>query len=254
MPSRPVPGSCLLSSRQRREVLQELKADCLTLLRVELRREEILAPDHRREPDPVLGRPRRHRGVHRLHVVGMDEVEERLLGQPGQDGRRPLDPDPVPPHVRDLQPAPAAPRVGHVVPEPDHPTRKQIHTPVEAELLALGEQEVQAQADPQDRLAPLDLAPERLHETASPQLRDPVGKSPHPGEDDPRRLPEPARIVDDGRLGPDRTERLLHAAEVGNPRVDDGDHVRPSSPSSMGSRPPRARPDRSPGPARDPAP
>src|SRR5574337_262648 len=77
------------SSRQARKILQEPEAGRLALLRMELRREEVVAPDHRGEPGAVVGDPRRHVLVRRLHVIGMDEVEEWLLGEARQNGRRP---------------------------------------------------------------------------------------------------------------------------------------------------------------------
>ena len=58
----------------------------------------------------VLGHCRHHPAVHGVGIVGVHEVEARVLGDPVEDRVLPREMDGVPPHVRDLQPRPGANR------------------------------------------------------------------------------------------------------------------------------------------------
>jgi hypothetical protein len=100
------------------------------------------------------------------------------------------------------------------------------------ELLALAEQEVKAEADPENRLADLDRPQERLDESTIPKLRDPVAKRSHPWQDDAGGVTERPRVVHDLGVGPNALEPLLGASKVRDPGIDDGNHGR-FAPSSM---------------------
>ena len=72
--------SSVILSRQRRKVFQQLQADLLAFFRVELRGENIVAPDGRREVHAVI----RARGddafIHGLRIKTVDEINVAAAG------------------------------------------------------------------------------------------------------------------------------------------------------------------------------
>src|SRR4029077_5885678 len=126
---------------ERREVLQQADAPALALLRVELGRVERAAPDRGREGDPVVAGGHLERRIGGLRVVGVHEVEVR----PARDA---IEERPVAP-VRDLVPA----HVRHLEPwrEAAHRARDDVEALAPADLLALGEEKLVAEADAEER-------------------------------------------------------------------------------------------------------
>ena len=76
--------------RQFGEVFENAEPLGLTLFRVELGGEDIVAPDHRTERPPVIGLRGNHLRVLRHDVVRVDKVDVGPLGNAGQD-RGPAD-------------------------------------------------------------------------------------------------------------------------------------------------------------------
>src|SRR5262245_1298273 len=91
-------------------------------------------------------------------------------------------------------------------------------------LLAALEEELHADADPEDR----DAAPARVHhdrpELVSVELARAVTEVPDARQDERASVAQLRLIAHELRVVPDRAERLPHRGEVAHPVVDDGDH------------------------------
>ncbi len=95
---------------------------------------------------------------------------------------------------------------------------------VPAVLVARVEEQLQAQADAQKRLAGVDGRQHRLDQAAAAQFGHGVLKRPDAGQHDLRGRGHHGRVAGDDGLVADLLEALLHAAKVAHPVVDDGDH------------------------------
>ena len=95
-----------------------------------------------------------------------------------------------------------------------------------AELLALREEQLVAQADPEVRPAGVDVGTDRLDEPEALEGLHRVGEGAVAGHDQRPGLLDRAGIVgDDGRT--EARQGLLHAPEIAAPVVDDRDHKAP---------------------------
>src|SRR5690606_17613192 len=81
------PRSAPARSRQFSEVLEQSQAVLLTLFRMELRGEQIVAPDAGTEWLRIVGLGRNDRLVARHHVVRVHEIEVGPLVDAGEDRR-----------------------------------------------------------------------------------------------------------------------------------------------------------------------
>ena len=113
--------------------------------------------------------------IARHHVVGVDEVEVRALGEAVQQRRPAADRQLVPAHVRHLDSAGTSNRT----------IRRQDAQPfVRAAFVADIEQQLQPQADAQKRLVGGDRVFDRADQIAPPQFGDGVFKRADAGQND----------------------------------------------------------------------
>ena len=213
------------------EVREEPEPPALALLRMELGAEQPVAHDQGREADAVLAVGRSHalrveRGRH-LGVVRVHEVEVRAGGDPREEGQGPVVPEPVPAHVGHLEPGR----------KPAHHPGQDVETLGVAELLALGEQELVAQADPEIGPAGRDVGADRLDEPEALEAPHGVREGAVPGDDQRASARHRPGVLGDHDVGHELGQRLPDAAEVAPAVVDDRDHKAPfveSTPSMRG--------------------
>ena len=86
------------------------------------------------------------------------------------------------------------------------------------------EQELQAEADAEEGSVLADGVAQRSIQAACSKGGHRWGGGPHTGKDDGVRVHEPVRRRRDHRLGAERVERVLHAAQVAGAVVDQRDH------------------------------
>src|SRR5215468_5779331 len=136
------------------EVLEQPDPPPLALLGVELGREEHAPPDRRGEGHPVGARGDGHRRVRGLGIVRVHEVEIGPARDPVEEREVPAVLDLVPAHVGHLEPGREA----------AHHTGNHVEPLALAELLALGEQQLVAEADPQKRPALVQAPAQRIEQ------------------------------------------------------------------------------------------
>ena len=115
----------------------------------------------------------------------------------------------------------------HPVREADHPARDDVQPRMGPELIALGEEELQAEADPEERPPFTDHPEERLDEPSLLQVPHAVGKGPDPRQDDLVRLQHDLRVGGHHRFAADPLEPLLDGAEVPHAVIDYCNHFKP---------------------------
>src|SRR5205807_8306697 len=130
--------------------------------------------------------------------------------------RRPEHPERVPAHVRDLHPAGEA----------DHAAGQDAEPPVHTVLLALLEQQLHPETDPEKRPPGGDIGPDPVREPRGAQARHRRPERAGPGDDERVRLVERPRRIDDADLEALPLQPLLDAAEVAGAVIDHCDHAR----------------------------
>src|SRR5262245_19333679 len=85
------------------EVLNELQADQLALLRMELAGHNIVVPDAGNEPNAISGHCRDDRSISWFNEIGMDEIPVGRIRNTGKYGAVSLPVRLVPPHVGHFQ-------------------------------------------------------------------------------------------------------------------------------------------------------
>src|SRR5258706_8953706 len=138
------------------ESAEQLQPFRLALLRMELRGEEIILPDGGTEGVAVVGFDGDEAGVFRYHIVRVDEVEEGAVSRAFQNRRLALDAAAVPPHVRYLE------LVRQI--KADAFPAQDAQPFVLAVFIAHVEEELQPQADAQERLAGGDRLVDGSHQ------------------------------------------------------------------------------------------
>src|SRR5262245_37918955 len=168
------------------------------------------------EGDAVLGPPEDQPRVLRFDRVGVDEVERRLgrtlLGA-GPERRAVAPLDPVPADLRELARGPEA----------AHRPRQHAEAARAGALLALREQQLQAEADAEYRPTGVDRLP---HRAVEPLPRDPphrLAEVPDARQDDGLGAVELARGADHPHPRAEPLERLGGAAQVAHLVVQDRD-------------------------------
>ena len=114
---------------------------------MELTGEHVLPGDRRREFHAVLGRGDGQTGIRRRHVVGMHEVDVRVVADPFELGDSAADAQTVPSHLRDLEALERGAAEAHDF------ARQDAESADRAELLALLEEQLQPEANAEERLA-----------------------------------------------------------------------------------------------------
>ena len=160
--------------------------------------------DRRHDRAAVLDNRGRDR-VLRVHGVAVGEVEVRA-GEPLEQRRRPARRKRVPAHVRD-------PR------RLESPNRTSEQRQAGTALLARSEQELQADADSEDRPSGRDPFSENVGEGA--EAGSGTRNVPDAGDHDERRGSHLRRIAGENRNGAGPGERGRDAAEVAAPVVRD---------------------------------
>src|SRR5574341_15732 len=187
------------------ESLQYRQPQVLALLGMELDRENIVLPDARDELSPVSGRGCDHALVFGHYVVGVHEVEVAAVGHVGERGRPSFDGNGIPAQVRDLE-------RWIVNVESYYAPLDDVQSLVDAELLALGEEKLQAQAYAQKRLARGDAFFHRVDEAELFEISHAARESAHAGEDNFTRAEDRLRVARDHGLASHALEAFLHAA------------------------------------------
>ena len=169
---------------------------------------------------------RLERGRH-LGVVRVHEVEVRARRDAREERQRPVVPEPVPAHVGHLEPGR----------EPAHHPGQDVEALGVAELLALGEEELVAEADAEIGPPGRDVGADRLGEPEALEAPHGVREGAVPGHDQRAGARHRPGVVGDDDLGHELGQRLPDAAEVAPAVVDDRDHKAPfveSTPSMRG--------------------
>ena len=183
-------------------------------LRVELDAEQRSARDRRHERPAVLG-DGQHGVVGRGRRVTRERVHEVEVGavpDPGEQGMLLTSRDLVPADVRQGRCVLQAGR-----PPPEEPQR------VRPVLIAAIEQHLEAQTDPQERLACRHPGTDRVHEAVALQARHRRGRGAHARHDERVRAAQRLAVAGDRDLRADARERLIDADQVPGAMVDDGD-------------------------------
>jgi hypothetical protein len=108
--------------------------------------------------------------------------------------------------------------------ETPHPTAEESETGDGAELLALLEEELQAETDAEERRAAEHDLAHRLDETAVAEVLHAGTERADAGQHDAIGGKDPSSVARHLDGSPRARETLLDAAEVAHPVVDDGDH------------------------------
>jgi hypothetical protein len=207
----------LITTRQH-EARQQLEAGGAALLGVELTREHVAGADRGAERLAVIRRQRDHRRVVGHRVVRVHEVEVRRRRH-RQEQRIVLVPGhPVPAHVRHLDR-----RIGGR--EPHHPPGQDRQPAHRAVLLALVEQDLEPQADPQVRLAGVDRVADRIFQAALDQAVHERRERSLARHHDLVRGAHHVGVAGHDHLGLDRGQGLGHRPQVAAAHVDHRDHV-----------------------------
>src|SRR6185295_19428419 len=197
------------------EVLEHADAPALALLGVELGGVERPARDRRREREPVRAGRHPERGVGGLRIVGVHEVEVRAARDAVEDLQISPVLDLVPAHVRHLEAGGEA----------AHRARDDVEPLALAELLALREEELVAEADPEERPLALEAGAQRRDQSQRLEAAHRDRKSVVARQHHRLRVVDHLRVLGDDRRHADPREGLLHAAEIAAPVINDCDHV-----------------------------
>src|SRR5712692_1071385 len=211
------------------EVLEEPQAPALALLRVELGGEERAPPHRRGEGDAVRARGDAQRRIRRFGIVGVDEVEVRPARDAVEEAQIAAVLDLIPAHVGDLEAGRKA----------AHRARDHVEPLALAELLALGKQELVAQADAEERAVAVEAGPQRFQQAERLEIAHGVVEGAVAGEHDGLGVGHHARILGDHGAHAEPAEGLLDAAEIPATIIYDGDergHALRDSPSSTARR------------------
>src|SRR5215218_5328151 len=195
------------------EVGEQPQARGARLLRVELDAVDVLALGGTSEAGTVLGGAEQILGAGPGRE-GVDEVERRPRRQPLREARLALPAHRRPADVRDLE----AIRL-----ELDHRPLQQAEPAGAAELGGRIEEQLQAEADPEDRDARLAPLGDQLLQA---ELTDPLHRPRHradAGQDHPVGGLHLDRVAGDRRGDADVLERLLGRAQVAHPVIEDRD-------------------------------
>src|SRR5438105_1908571 len=92
------------SLSQGSELVKDVQTGALAFFRVELRGENIVSPDHRRERSRVVGLRGNHVRVSGNDVIGMDEIEGGIVLQILEDWSAAANVNLIPAHVRHFEP------------------------------------------------------------------------------------------------------------------------------------------------------
>src|SRR5207249_3303828 len=135
----------------------------------------------------------------------------------------------VPPHMGNLQTGDRSigPRRSVSGWKSLHFPRHDLEPLVDAELLALAEQQLEPETDTQEWFAGRDRAVDRFDQSIPFQIRHTVSKCAHARQHDVTGIVYCLRRSCDHRLVPDNLEGLLDTPEVAHAVIDDGDHSRP---------------------------
>src|SRR5712692_10169184 len=211
------------------EVLEEPQAPALALLRVELGGEERAPPHRRSEGDAVRARGDAQRGIRRLGIVGVDEVEVRPARDAVEEAQIAAVLNLIPAHVGDLEAGRKA----------AHRARDHVEPLALAELLALGKRELVAQPDAEERAVAVEAGPQRFQQAERLEIAHGVVEGAVAGEHDGLGVGHHARILGDHGAHAEPAEGLLDAAEIPATIIYDGDergHALRDSPSSTARR------------------
>ncbi len=98
-----------------------------------------------------------------------------------------------------------------------------VEAVVNAVLVASREQQLETEADPQERDALLDPLDHRLNEPGRAQILHALGEGAHAGQHDGAGPADDTLFRRHHRLETDMLQRLLHAAKVAHAVVNDGE-------------------------------
>ena len=123
--------------------------------------------------------------------------------------------DRIPPHVRDLEPPGEA---------ANHP-RDNVEPLALTELLALGEEQLVAEANAQKRPSFVEGGAERIKEPQRLEIAHGVVEGAVAGQDEGAGVLDHARVLRHDRAHAETAERVLDATQIPAPVVDDGNHA-----------------------------
>ena len=144
----------------------------------------------------------------------MHEVEVRPTRHPVEDREIARVLNGVPSHVRDFQSTGEA--ANHA--------RNDVQPLALAELLALGKEKLIAEADAEKRAPLVEGGPERLEKPSRLEIGHGVVEGAIAGQDEGAGILDHARILRHDRPHAEPAERVLDAAQISSPVVDDRDH------------------------------
>src|SRR5262245_55834424 len=148
----------MADSNPRRELTQHRQTDALTLLRVKLRRHDIVGRNRRAERSRIIRFRRDQFRVARGGIVGVDEVHRIAVAGLAQGTDALLDSQLVPAHVRDLQTS----NVG----KSHHLAGKHAKTAILTVLVTDIKEQLQSQTDAEALLPATDVLADRISESA----------------------------------------------------------------------------------------
>src|SRR5512139_4083338 len=184
--------------------------------------EDVVTPYRRGELQTVVRNPGGNDVVIGQHIVGMNEIEERVLRDTFEQWRPPDEPDRVPSHVRDLEvclPGEA---------ETDYPAREDVHAAAGSELLGLGKQDLKAEADAQIGFSCPDTPGDGIDEPPVLEVPHAVPESADSRQHDSPGVGHNPRVCRHPGIGSHLEKALLDAPDVPHAVIYNGDHRRTS--------------------------
>lgn len=94
-----------------------------------------------------------------------------------------------------------------------------------AELFAFRKQQLEPQADPQERLSRLNRRLDGLNQSILPQIRHAIAKSPDTWQNHMTGILHGGRITRDNRLMSNRLKGFGDTAKVSHPVIDNDNHT-----------------------------
>ncbi|CDN44800.1 hypothetical protein BN871_FO_00040 [Paenibacillus sp. P22] len=207
-------SACGLSASQAEEIAQQAHAELAAFFRVKLHAVYIAALYDGRNRLIVVGRRDQVAFFSDMDMIGMDEIDMPLL-QTCRQRAWPQEIQAVPAHMRNLV----------VSLETYDPARQQAKPFMAAMLLALGEQQLHAEADAEQRLARSRVSPRCIVHAGLPQIGHRIPKSADAGKDGGIRFKNLVPVRGHDGFESEPLHRFADAVQIAEAVIDDRDHL-----------------------------
>ncbi len=191
---------------------------------MELGGEQVVAGDGGAKGDAVNAGSNGAFRVIGQAMIGMDEVEERFLGNSGPQGMRTVLSHPIPTHVGYLERHGGVVGIGHGFIEGDDLAGKQVQSRVDTEFMSFAKQELHADANTQKWFARLDVLQDGFDQLRFFQVVTAIAKGAHAGQEDAVGLADIFRALADQHPTPRFFQGFGDRTQIARSIVNHGDH------------------------------